>query len=175
MAYCSKCGKKLQNDSKFCPKCGTQVSKKDYVEEISKNVKNVLDTEDTTQKFTKKDIEENKAMGILAYLGVLAFAPYFGAKHSKFAQYHAKQGMNLLLLEVIYTVLYSLLSLIKVTRYEIQFGIKFMAGKVTPWFITWPLGLIGLIIFTLVIIGIVNASNGKAKELPIIGGIKIFK
>jgi len=175
MAYCSKCGKELEKNAKFCSKCGQSTEKKDYIDEISKSVEKVLDTKDSTKDFTKKDIKENMAMGILAYLGVLVLAPYFGAKHSKFAQYHAKQGMNLFLLEIAYTILYSLLSLITVTKYQTVYGIKFVAGKITPWFITLPLGLIGLGIFALVVIGIINVCQGKAKELPVIGKIKIFK
>lgn len=175
MAYCSKCGKELEKNAKFCSKCGQSVDKKDYIDEISKSVEKVLDTKDSTKNFTKKDISENKAMGILAYIGVLVLAPYFGAKHSKFAQYHAKQGMNLLLLEIAYSILYTMLCSITVTKYETIYGIKYVAGKITPWFITWPLGIIGLGIAALAIIGIVNVCQDKAKELPIIGKIKIFK
>ena len=38
--------------------------------------------------------------------------------------------------------------------------------------ITWA---VGILIIVLAIIGIINAVQGKAKELPIIGKIKILK
>ncbi len=36
-------------------------------------------------------------------------------------------------------------------------------------------GLFGLVFLVLVILGIVNAASGKAKELPVIGKYKILK
>ena len=45
-----------------------------------------------------KDIEENKVWGILAY--IIFFLPLITAPKSKFAKYHANQGLLLVLLSV---------------------------------------------------------------------------
>ena len=43
------------------------------------------------------DVEENKLWAVLGYLGILCLIPLLGKKDSPFAQYHAKQGLILLL------------------------------------------------------------------------------
>ena len=45
----------------------------------------------------------------------------------------------------------------------------------TTWWITLPLSIIGLIISIIAIIGLINAANGRAKELPIVNKFKIIK
>ncbi|HPL93320.1 MAG TPA: hypothetical protein PLB38_03500 [bacterium] len=57
--------------------------------------------------FTKEDIEKNKVMAILAY--IIWLIPYLGAKDSKFAMYHAKQGLVLFLASLALYVGYWLL------------------------------------------------------------------
>jgi uncharacterized membrane protein len=97
------------------------------------------------------DAEKNKAIACLAYL--IFFLPYLAAKDSKFAMYHANQGLLLLLLSVAVNIL----------------------GSVVPvigWFLILPLGWIFWLI--LLIMGITNASKGEMKPLPLIGGVKII-
>jgi uncharacterized membrane protein len=47
----------------------------------------------------KKDADENKLWGVLAYLGILVLIPLLAKKDSKFAQFHAKQGLVMLIAE----------------------------------------------------------------------------
>ena len=54
-------------------------------------------------------------------------------------------------------------------------GISYECGKITPWWVIWPLNIIGILILVIAVIGILNVINGKAKELPIINKIKIIK
>lgn len=129
------------------------------------------DVKDSTKEFTKKDIESGKGMGILSY--ILPFIPYFAEKNNKYVRYHAIQGMNLLIVAIAYSIVYSVLSnliTVKKSCWYIE-----NCYRVTPWWITLPLSLIGLCITILCIIGIVNVCNGKAKELPIVNKVKIFK
>lgn len=97
------------------------------------------------------DAEKNKAVACLAYL--IFFLPYLAAKDSKFAMYHANQGLLLLLLSVAVNILGTVLPVI-------------------GWFLVLPLG--DLFVFVLFIMGILNASRGEMKPLPLIGGIKII-
>ena len=48
-----------------------------------------------------KDVEENKTLAAIGYVGILCFVPLLLKKDSKFAQFHAKQGLILLILEVL--------------------------------------------------------------------------
>jgi len=99
-----------------------------------------------------KDIEDNKVIAILAYL--VFFLPLLAAKDSRFAMYHGNQGFLLfLLLLAVNTV-----------------------GTVVPilgWLIILPIG--NLLILALLIMGIINASKGEEKPLPIIGKYTIIK
>ena len=69
MAFCSKCGKELEDGAKFCPACGAaveegsqdkgageQTQKTDFSEKIA----DLNNTKDTTGEFDKEDIENNK-------------------------------------------------------------------------------------------------------------------
>ncbi|MDR2686444.1 MAG: DUF4870 domain-containing protein [Oscillospiraceae bacterium] len=111
-----------------------------------------------------KDAQDNKVMGILAYLGILVLAPIFAAKDSKFAKFHANQGLILAILTIAYGVVFGILMAV--------FSL-----------ISWRLGAIMSPILCLVflvypvfaILGIVSASRGEMKELPIIGKFKILK
>ncbi|MBO4363977.1 MAG: hypothetical protein J5912_06325, partial [Clostridia bacterium] len=52
------------------------------------------ETENDTQ-----DINDNKGLTILAYIGPLVFIPMFVRKNSKFARFHCNQGLILFILE----------------------------------------------------------------------------
>lgn len=107
--------------------------------------------------------DNDKLMGVLAYLGILVLVPLLAAKESKFAQYHAKQGLTLFVVEIVLTVLYWVAGFL--TVFTGGFG-----------FILFPLlGLVWLGTIVLAIIGIVNAVNNEMKPLPIIGGIQLMK
>jgi len=140
----------------------------------------INNVEDSTKTFDKKDIESGKGMGILSY--ILPFIPFFAEKNNKFVVYHAKQGMNLLMLSIAYSIVYGVLSSVIKVKGDCGYGywgdLAEAFGttcKVTPWWVTVPLSIIGLGITLLAILGIVNVCKGKAKELPIVNKIKIFK
>lgn len=41
----------------------------------------------------EQDIQQNKLWALLGYLGILCLVPLLAKKESKFAQFHAKQGL----------------------------------------------------------------------------------
>lgn len=112
-----------------------------------------------TTKATKKEIDEGKAMGILSYIGILCLIPYLAEKSNKFVIYHAKEGLNLFLLEVIAGVALSILSMT-----IILIPLVLVLGSV-----------VGICALVLSILGIVNVCNGEEKELPIIDKLKLVK
>ncbi len=161
MKYCSKCGKELKDSTKFCGECGTSVED------------NAKATKATSKGYSKEDIEKNKFMGVLAYLGIFSLIPYFAAKDSKYTQYHAIQGINLFIITAAYTLLSQLIqAVIKVERGGFYYGYTY---RITPWWVSTPLNVCGTLFFVLSIIGIINACKGEQKELPIIGQFKIIK
>lgn len=93
-------------------------------------------------------------MGILSYLGILVLIPILAAKESPFARYHANQGLVLLLCEVGFSVASMILSVI----------FAFLGPLALLWtLVSW---LVSLAFLALLILGIVNAAQGMAKELP---------
>ena len=126
---------------------------------------NILDMPDTTSYYSRSDIEGNKLMAVLSYLGILVLIPILAAKNSPFAKFHATQGLNLLIVSVAWfivsVIIGAILGAIGVTFLSVLWSI-----------ITW---LVSIVIFLTMVIGIINAAQGKAKELPIIGGFRILK
>lgn len=117
------------------------------------------DTEDTTAQFDPNDIQQNKVMAVLAYLSWLVLIPILGAKSSPFARFHANQGLVLAIAEIICGVLLGIL----------------VKLPLIGWIFGLVDGVFGLICLIFAIIGIVNAANGRAKELPIVGKFRVLQ
>ena len=171
MAFCGKCGAQVNEGVKFCPSCGasTEIPKEETTQQtgqqtdFSAKIAGLNNTADNTAQFDAQDIQNNKAMAILAYIGILVLIPLFAAKESKFARYHTNQGLVLCIAEIAYGIAYGILS-------SIMLAISWRLYSLVS-----IIGLIGLVFLVLLIIGIMNAANGRAKELPIIGKFKILK
>lgn len=151
-------------------------NKKKENESFSKRFEKVMDTKDETGKYEKKDIDEGKGMSALSY--IIPLIPYFAEKKNNYVRFHARQGMDLLIICLIYTVIYNILtSVIRVNgSCGSWFGIELgNYCRITPWWVLLPLNLIWLILGIIGIIGIINAINGRAKELPIVYRFKILK
>lgn len=171
MAYCGKCGAKVEDNLKYCQECGASMeisaefntSQNEQVNDLSEKIASLNNTSDTTSEFDKKDIEQNKVMAILGYLSWLVIVPIFAAPKSKFARFHANQGLVLAITEIAWWIVQGILT-------SILYSISWRLG-----FISSILSLVNIAFLILTIIGIVNAVNGRAKELPIIGKFRILK
>ncbi len=162
MAFCSKCGTQVNDGVNNCPKCGAAVgssSQTDYAAKIA----SLNNTSDFTTEFDPADIGQNKVMAVLAYLSWLVLIPIFAAPNSKFARFHANQGLLLFIVEAIMGVVYGVITAITVW--------------VLPVFLIFTalIGLVGILFLVLMILGIINAASGRAKELPVIGKYRILK
>lgn len=97
--------------------------------------------------YDDRDITSNKVMAILAYIWILVLVPLLAAKDSKFAQFHAYQGITLFIAWVAVNAI----------------------GMLLPYSLSGLVTIGGIGILVLSIIGIMNAYQGKAKPLPLIG------
>ena len=127
--------------------------------DLSQTINKFMDTPDYTGSFNPQDIQKNKAMSILAYIGILALIPVFAAKNSAYAKFHANQGLLLLIAEAAVGLVFGLLGLIPYV------GVVF---QILLW-------TCEVIFGALSVIGIVHAVFGKAKELPFLGGFYLLK
>ena len=64
-------------------------------ESFEEKITSLNNTADTTIEFDNQDIQNNKIMAILSYFGILVLVPILAAKESKFARFHANQGLIL--------------------------------------------------------------------------------
>lgn len=174
MAFCGKCGTNVEGGLKFCPNCGNpmgapvqnqpvQNQQPTQQNDFGAKIGNFNNTVDSTDQFDPQDIQNNKTMAILAYLGILVLVPLFAAKESRFARYHTNQGLILAIVEVAYGIIYSILS-----------GI-ILAISWRLYFLVSIIGLVSIVFLVAIVIGIINAANGRAKELPVIGKFKLLK
>jgi len=159
MAFCSKCGAVVEENVKFCASCGAPVEPDAAQNNTAQTVfDKFTDTEDTTAAFSPEDIDKNKVMAVLSYIGLLVLIPIFAAKDSPYARFHANQGLVLLLAEIVYNIATGIINAI------VGLAILKMI-----------LSIAGLLFLILMIMGLVNSATGKAKKLPIIGDISLIK
>jgi len=102
------------------------------------------------------DVQQNKVVAVLAYLSILFFLPLVVCPGSPYGRFHANQALLLLLA---------------------GFASEFVCFILLVIF--WPLiFLIYLVMIALVvfmIIGMVSASKGEMKDLPLIGKFRLIK
>ena len=138
--------------------------------------KNMFKMEDVTEKFDGKDIEDSKVLSLFSYLGILILIPILACKDSKFAKFHANQGLKFIICSFAIGLVSGILSFI-MNIFLIILGALDMP-IITVFFalIMIVVGLVmivvGLGLTVLEIIGIINAVTGKAKKLPVINVIK---
>ena len=113
--------------------------------------------DETTPTPSGEPTSDEKVMGAIAYLGILFLVPLLAKKDSKFAMFHAKQGMVLFIAEIIAYIAGFMLAFIP------YFG----------WYLDW---LIYVVVGILALIGLIQALSGKYWELPVLGAwAKTFK
>lgn len=111
-----------------------------------------MNINDRTNSFDRTDIDQNKVIAALSYLGILFFLPLVACPNSKFGRFHANQGLILLICSVIGGFL-----------------------TIIPIIGNLASSLVGIAVFIFFLFGLINTLNGFAKELPFIGNISIIK
>ncbi len=193
MAYCNNCGHPMDDGATFCPSCGAPVARQaegapaqqpppqqqyqappqqqyqappqqQYQQAPPSQGPAFLNTPDTTASYAREDIEQNKMMAIFAYIWLLFLVPLLAAPNSRFARFHANQGLVLFIFEAGASIVLIILGILFAF---ISPALSFLSTIL--WLLVW-LPSLGLIV-----LGIINASGGKAKELPVIGKIKLIK
>lgn len=187
MAHCTKCGQPLEENSLFCTSCGEQVEQEQVATVATENeeqqtneqttqqeqqkeekkeqtgkksfidkIKAWFDTPDAIADFDKEDVEKNKGMAVCSYIGLLFLLPLLMAKDSKYARFHANQGIVFCIATILVGIVAGILALIPVIGWIVDTAIS-------------------IAVLAFWVVGILNAYNGKAKRLPLIGKFDILK
>lgn len=120
---------------------------------MSKDFNDFMNTQDDSMMYDTQDVQSNKVWAALSYVGILFILPLLvNGGQSRYAKYHANQGFILFLLNIVIGVVNAILG-----------NIPVLGGIVSV--------LLSLASLALMILGIINAVNGKAKQLPLIGGL----
>ncbi|MGM9609182.1 MAG: DUF4870 domain-containing protein [Eubacteriales bacterium] len=118
----------------------------------------ILDTKDSTDRFSSHDVRDHRFLAAIAYLGILWIIPFLAGKNSRFVKFHLGQGLPVLLLDGIAATLG---------------GIAYFTYGFAPVVSPALAALVELtVLFSLVlrIFGVTAAVRGRARELPLIGG-----
>ncbi|MEK7558188.1 MAG: DUF4870 domain-containing protein [Patescibacteria group bacterium] len=110
----------------------------------NKNFKTNKQSKETSKETSNDnniDIAKNKNMAALSYVWILCLVPLLGNRDSKFAQFHAKQGLVLFIVEIIAGILI----------FIPLFGQLFM-----------------LALLVISVMGVVKAQNGEWWKIPYI-------
>ena len=148
MRICRKCGAQVADGVMACPQCGAPMIE--------------------PPKTPQQDVDQNKVMAVLAYFGILVLIPILAAKESKFARFHANQGLILLITGVAYSIFVQVV--IKIVSF-----ISYVLAGIVGIALGIALVLAWLLLLVLAIIGIINAVKGEFKQLPLIGQFQILK
>lgn len=146
---CNKCGAQLEDGVQKCTACGEEVKAAAAQQTVVNNT---------------DDAEQNKVISLFAYIGILWLIPLLAGKDSKYARFHANQGLLLFICEAAWSIVVSILS-------AIFYAINFWVGSI----VSSILGLASVVFLVFAILGIVAAVNKQEKELPIIGKFRILK
>lgn len=176
MAFCAQCGAENKGDSRFCYNCGAPVgaAQESAGGQQSYQQPNYQQSAYQQQPYqyqqrTYVPDGDARSMGVgavsvLAYCSILFFVPLVAYKDSKFARFHAGQGLNVLLFSIAYSIVTAILTGIFTA---ISIGLGAALGAL--------LSLGGIFFFVVMIMGIVNVCKGEMKPLPVIGNINIIK
>lgn len=183
MAFCAQCGAENNGDSRFCYNCGAPVGAAPVppVQESAgtggqqsyqqPNYQQSAYQQQAYQQPERTYVPDGDArslgvgaVSVLAYWSILFFVPLVAYKDSKFARFHAGQGLNVLLFSVAYSIVTGILTGIFTA---ISFGLGAAIGGL--------LSIGGIFFIVLMIMGIVNVCKGQMKPLPVIGNINIIK
>lgn len=168
MAFCTQCGAQIDDKAVVCPSCGAQQEGANVGANNSYNAgftpPPIPMGNDFTQQFDPYDVQQNKVFSVLAYFGFLFLVPLLAAPNSPFARFHTNQGLVLFIFDIVGGIAVSIITAIFI-------WIPIVGGIV----ITIVSSVVSLGVVILTILGIVNAATGKAKELPLIGKIRILK
>ncbi|MEE1124357.1 MAG: hypothetical protein U0L18_00225 [Acutalibacteraceae bacterium] len=138
-----------------------QPYEKDFFDKVTSFI---LDTPVEKEPISPQDIQENKFISLVGYLGIFCFIPLLVSRNSRFARFHANQGLVLLLVTLALLIVTPIAGVI-LAFVPILGGI---VSGILPF-------VVGAAELGYMILGIYNCVKGRANEIPFIGKFRIIK
>jgi len=154
MSVC-KCGVESPENVAFCPACGAALNATEGNAQ-AQAAGTAAQAQAGAAQADPQDVSANKTMAIISYLGILVLVPLLTGLHktSAFTKYHMNQALLLIIPNIAWGIVYSILTVILVF-------IPVVGGLLITL-----LSLVWLNYPIFAIIGILNANNGVMKPLP---------
>ena len=149
--FCTKCGAQADDTATVCPNCGAPF-------EAAPAAPAPAQADPGAQTNPNVTAQPDTLMCILSYFGILSLIPYLSKKDDDFIQFHAKQGLNIFIVEII-----------------ASFGIGLIKGITGLGILGLASTAVSVFAIALDIMGIVAATKGERKVLPLMDKIKIVK
>lgn len=168
MAYCIKCGEKVEDTAVTCPVCGAVIPKAEAASDQNSGnhtYNTYCDVEIREGYFQESEVKSNKVMAVLCYIGILVFVPIIaGDRQSEYLKLHKNQGLILFVIDTLFDLI------------ENNWGwsVGFFS-RITGGVLGVVCDIVQLVVLVLWIMGLTYACRGTKNELPGIGKIKIFK
>lgn len=175
MAFCQNCGQQLPDNANVCPNCGTVVNAQAASQQAAPQQQASQQAAPQQQTpvvnptvMADPDVQQNRGIAWLAYVGLLFLIPMFARKNSPYCRYHVKQGATLCAVDIAYEITKAIL--LAIIDAIFPGGWLFVHSSIYNTF-SLILNAGSIFLFVIAIIGIVNAASGKKNELLLIGKI----
>lgn len=167
MKTCANCNNTFDDNSSFCPYCGTpanaggtQQNNGEYQNNQNNQYNyqnNYSDPYDHTAEFSKEDISGNKVIAMLVYLGGMLgiIIALIAASNSPYAAFHVRQALKFVVVEAIMSI----------------------AAVLLCWTFIVPIAfaIMSLVFFVIKIITFFQICSGKAIEPAIIRSLNFLR
>ena len=164
--FCTACGAQADDSATVCPVCGAPFAvpvQQPQPQPAAQpapdaNVAPAQQVNPGAQANPNVAAKPDTLMCVLSYLGILALIPFLTKKDDDYIQFHAKQGLNLF-----------------IVCFIASFAVGFVSGLTGLSVLSLVSSAISIFEIVLMIMGIVAATRGERKVLPLMDKIKIIK
>ena len=152
--------------------------------EKPKNIKGFLamfmNTKDHTIEFDKEDVAKNRKNAIIASLGITFWVPFVMKDYSRYARFYGNQGLLTLILMIPCTILYSLITGVVICN--ACTASVYSNGVEAFKYLTFGGWIAAIVFFAIcysipifiIYLSIQNIKQGKAKDIPFIGALRLI-
>ncbi len=163
--FCPNCGKSNPEGIMFCTDCGTKIGETIGQNAPQQSAPPPYPQQPQYQQPSTSVTDNTKLFSILSYVGILFLIGLIAAPQNNKVKFHVNQGCVLFIAEIVLGIAVGILGAI----------LNFLPYSLD----TLLSGLMSFAVYggslALAVMGIINASKGEEKQLPIIGKFTIIK